>query len=122
MTRGRKAAILTAALVAAGAIGGGAAVASGAFDDDAPEERRAEEAFTEEHLARVAVSRAEAEAAALAARPGTVLESNLEDEEGALVWEVEVSDGSRVWEVGVDPQTGEVLGSGGEEDGGAGEG
>lgn len=47
---------------------------------------------------------------ALAARPGTVRESELEDEHGRTAWKVEIRDGSGAkWEVYVDAVSGEVL-------------
>jgi uncharacterized membrane protein YkoI len=117
--------ILTAvvAVAVAGALAGGVAYAIGGSDDDSPAESRSERAFTEAHQDEAAVSKDEAESAALAAQPGTVLESELEDEGGGLIWEVEIDDGTQIYEVTVDAQTGEILGGenegaeGGEEDG-----
>jgi uncharacterized membrane protein YkoI len=106
----RKLIIVAGGTVAALALAGGAAVASGAFDDDSPEERRAEAAFTEARAGDVGVTRAEAEAAALRERPGSVVESNLEDEGDGLAWEVAVSDGATLWEIQIDARTAEVLG------------
>jgi uncharacterized membrane protein YkoI len=106
----RKVIIVAGGAVAVLAMAGGAAVASGAFDDDSPEERRAEAAFTEAHAGDVAIARAEAEAAALRERPGSVVESNLEDEGDGLAWEVAVTDGSTLWEIQIDAWTAEVLG------------
>jgi uncharacterized membrane protein YkoI len=106
----RKLMIVAGGTVAAVALAGGAAVASGAFDDDSPGERRAEAAFTEAHAGDVGVTRAEAEAAALRERPGSVVESNLEDEGDGLAWEVAITDGSTLWEIQIDARTAQVLG------------
>jgi uncharacterized membrane protein YkoI len=106
----RKLMIVAGGTVAALALAGGAAVASGAFDDDSPQERRAEAAFTEAHAGDVPVTEAEAKAAALRERPGSVVESNLEAEGDGLAWEVAVTDGSILWEIQVDARTAEVLG------------
>jgi uncharacterized membrane protein YkoI len=114
-------AIVTVAV--AGALAGGVAYAVGRSDDDSRAESRSERAFMEAHQDEAAVSQDEAEAAALDAQPGTVLESELEGEGGGLIWEVEIDDGTQIHEVTVDAQTGEVLGGesegaeGSEEDG-----
>jgi uncharacterized membrane protein YkoI len=104
--------ILTAvvAVAVAGALAGGVAYAIGRSDDDSPAESRSERAFTVAHQDEAAVSQDEAEAAALQAQPGTVLESELEGEGGGLIWEVEIDDGTQIHEVTVGAQTGEVLG------------
>ena len=98
------------AVAVAGALAGGVAYAIGRSDDDSPAESKSERAFTEAHRDEVAVSRDEAEAAALQVRPGTVLESELEAEDGGLIWEVEIQGGNQIHDVTVDAQTGEVLG------------
>ena len=109
--------ILTAvvAVAVAGALAGGVAYAVGRSDDDSPAESRSERAFMEAHQDEAAVSQDEAEAVALDAQPGTVLESELEGEGGGLIWEVEIDDGTQIHEVTVDAQTGEVLGGESEE-------
>jgi uncharacterized membrane protein YkoI len=99
-----------AALVVGGALAGGAAYAVGRSNDDTPSEQRAERAFTQAHQDRAAIGRAEAEARALKARPGTVVESELEAGRSGLIWEVEIDDGSALHEVTIDATTGEVLG------------
>jgi uncharacterized membrane protein YkoI len=117
--------ILTAivALAAAGALAGGVAYAVGRSDDDSPAESRSELAFTKAHQDEATVSQDEAEAAALEAQPGMVLESELEAGGNGLIWEVEIDDGTGIHEVTVDAQTGEILGGetegaeGSEEDG-----
>ena len=105
--------ILTAvvAVAVAGAFAGGVAYAIGRSDDDSPAESRSERAFTGAHQDEAAVSRDEAEAAALDAQPGTVLESELEAQGGGLIWEVEIDDGTQIHEVTVDAKSGEILGA-----------
>jgi uncharacterized membrane protein YkoI len=91
------------------------AYAVGRMDDDTPAENRSELAFTKAHQDDAAVSQDKAEATALEAQAGTVLESELEAEGGGLIWEVEIDDGTQIHEVTVDAQTGDVLG--GEQEG-----
>lgn len=104
--------IVTAIIVlaAAGALAGGVAYAVGRSDDDSPAESRSELAFTKAHQDEATVTQDEAEAAALEAQPGTVLESELEAGGDGLIWEVEIEDGTGIYEVTVDAQTGEILG------------
>ncbi len=94
--------VLVVAMTAVLLIVGGVAAAVALSGDDLPE---------------VPVTQDEAVAAATAAVPGDVLEVELEKENGVVGYEVEIktSDGSMV-EVMVDPQTGEVLGQGPDDD------
>ncbi len=56
------------------------------------------------------VTQAQAEAAAKAAQPdGTVTKSELEEEHGYLVWQVEVKHGKQETEFSIDPGTGQIL-------------
>ncbi len=56
------------------------------------------------------VPQAQAEAAALAAQPdGKVVQSKLENEEGYLVWQVDVEHGKMTIQFSVDPGTGQIL-------------
>ncbi|MFD9465760.1 PepSY domain-containing protein [Streptomyces sp. NPDC060027] len=49
---------------------------------------------------------------ALAHTPGTAVGAELDDEHGAVIWEVEIIDPAGAWrDVRVDPSTGKVLGS-----------
>ncbi len=110
MMRGRTVGVLTA-LAAVVALAGGVAFAVGRADDDTPAERQAERAFTAAHEDQAAVDRSEAEAAALEAHPGTVIESELESDGDGLIWEIEIDQGSAIREVTVDAQNGRVLGA-----------
>jgi uncharacterized membrane protein YkoI len=103
--------VVVGAMAAAGALAGGVASAVGGSNDDSPGEQRAEEAFTAAHRDEVAVSRAEAEATAREATPGTVIHAELEAEGGTFVWEIEIEDGRALHEVTVDAETGDVLGT-----------
>ncbi|MBA2944609.1 PepSY domain-containing protein [Streptomyces himalayensis] len=76
--------------------------------DDASED--AADDGTEAKAARV--SAVEAIAAALAHTPGTAVSADLEDEDRALVWDVDVLTKGNEWRsVQVDPGTAKVLGS-----------
>jgi len=111
MSTKRRLAWLGAAVLVVGGLAGGVAYAARSADDDSPSEARSEQAFMAANLAQAAVGQEEAEAAALAARPGTVLESELEQGAGGLIWEVEIGDGTSIHEVVVDAQSGQVLGT-----------
>ncbi len=61
-------------------------------------------------LAKLArVDRAHAESAALAAQPGQVVQTRLEDEEGFLVWQIDVKNANTATEVSIDAGNGKVL-------------
>lgn len=61
-------------------------------------------------LAKLArVDRTRAEAAALAAHPGQIQQSRLENEEGFLVWQIDVRDANAATEVSIDAGDGTVL-------------
>jgi len=96
-----------AAVVVAAGIGSAALAAS--QHSDPPAERQAEAAYTDAHRGDAAVSQADAERIALAARPGTVVESHLQSEGQGLRWEVKIDDGGRVSEVQLDPSTGAIV-------------
>ncbi|MEH6758806.1 MAG: PepSY domain-containing protein [Parasphingorhabdus sp.] len=59
--------------------------------------------------ASVALSEQEAASIALVAAPGEVLESELENEDGLMVYEFEIQQGDAIREVEVDANTGAVL-------------
>ncbi len=71
------------------------------------------ESSDSEYLQKVdaaAISVSEIVAAALAHSPGRILELELDEEEGAIVWEVEVADTrGRTTEFDIDAATGEVI-------------
>lgn len=77
--------------------------------EDTAGEAAEERAYTDAHRRTVAVSQAQAEAAALAAKPGRVFDAHLQTEDGQMVWEVKTDDGSSVWEIQIDPQNGSVV-------------
>ncbi|MFF2012823.1 PepSY domain-containing protein [Streptomyces sp. NPDC058195] len=108
--------IVIAAVTAAVLAGGGAATAV-AFADDNGHDREARSSVADDGTARVDVK--DAVAAALRAVPGTATEAELDDEDGGLVWEVDVygSDKAR-HDVTVDAGNGKVLGQHTDEDDG----
>ncbi|MFI6947601.1 PepSY domain-containing protein [Streptomyces sp. NPDC050422] len=95
--------IVIAAVTAAVLVGGGTATAV---------------AFADDHDSRDAgsgaaarVSAGDAASSAVRAVPGTVTEAELDDEDGALVWELDVYGSDKVWhDVTVDAGSGKVLG------------
>ncbi|MFE7466657.1 PepSY domain-containing protein [Streptomyces sp. NPDC057499] len=101
------------AAVTAAVLAGGTAATAVAFADDNDSEVRSSVASG--HAAKVDVK--EAVAAALKAVPGTATEAELDDEDGGLVWEVDVygSDKAR-HDVTVDAGNGKVLGKHTDED------
>ncbi|MGW7263457.1 PepSY domain-containing protein [Streptomyces sp. NPDC054842] len=82
-------------------------------DDDRNETRDDDSRDGEDAAAKSAkVSAAEAIEAALARTPGTAVAADLDDDGGAVAWEVDVlGKGDTVHGVRVDPATGKVLGS-----------
>lgn len=62
------------------------------------------------------VSQQQAEAAALAVQPGTVVKSKLDDEDGYLVWQVDVKHAKGTTEIAVDAGNAKVLAAEAEED------
>ncbi|MFI6964797.1 PepSY domain-containing protein [Streptomyces sp. NPDC050255] len=94
--------IVIAAVTAAVLVGGTAAAAVAIADDN---DGRAAGSST------ARVSAGEAAASAVRAVPGSVTEAELDDEDGALVWELDVYGSDRVWhDVTVDAGNGKVLG------------
>ena len=101
-------------------IGGGTGLAlaqgGGPSGADTPGQEASDAAAERAEAARLAptakVSRADAQAAARADTPGTVVEAQLGDEDGTVVWEIGVraADGTG-HEVKVDGATGAVLSS-----------
>jgi uncharacterized membrane protein YkoI len=62
------------------------------------------------------VTQQEAEAAALAALPGKVIKAKLDDEDGYLVWKIDVKHDKGVTEVAVDAGNAKVLAAEAEDD------
>lgn len=95
--------IVIAAVTAAVLVGGGTATAV---------------AFADDHDSRDAgsgagsrVTAGDAASSAVRAVPGTVTEAELDDEDGALVWELDVYGSDQAWhDVTVDAGNGKVLG------------
>jgi uncharacterized membrane protein YkoI len=90
-------------------IGGVAWGASSTHDPAA--ERAAEAAYTAAHRAQAAVSQVDAERTATSTRPGSILETHLQNEDNGLRWETKIADRSGVWEVQIDAATGRVVSS-----------
>ncbi|MFJ8393778.1 PepSY domain-containing protein [Streptomyces sp. NPDC094144] len=100
--------IVIAAVTAAVLIGGGAATAVALADDDG-HDSAARNSTAGGTTARTTVG--EAVTAAVAAVPGTVTEAELDEEDGRLVWELDVYGSDRSWhDVTVDPGSGKVTG------------
>lgn len=95
--------IVIAAVTAAVLVGGGTATAVAFADDhDSRDTGRGTAAR---------VSAGDAASSAVRAVPGTVTEAELDDEDGALVWELDVYGTDKVWhDVTVDAGNGKVLG------------
>lgn len=106
--------IVIAAVTAAVLVGGGAAtaVALTGGDSHGGDARTAGSSRTTDGgttTARVTVG--DAVEAAVRAVPGTVTEAELDDEDGRLVWELDVYGSDKAWhDVTVDPGNGKVLG------------
>lgn len=62
------------------------------------------------------VSQQQAEAAALAVQPGQVVKAKLDDEEGYLVWQIDVKHDRGTTEIAVDAGNSKVLAAEAEED------
>lgn len=93
--------IVIAAVTAAVLVGGTAATAVAFADDDG----RGAGSGT------ARVSAGDAASSAVRAVPGTVTEAELDDEDGALAWELDVYGSDKVWhDVTVDAGNGKVLG------------
>ncbi|MFF2959758.1 PepSY domain-containing protein [Streptomyces sp. NPDC057963] len=100
--------IVIAAVTAAVLAGGGAATAVALADGDG-RDRDTRSSAASGGTARVTVG--DAVAAAVGAVPGTVTEAELDDEDGRLVWELDVHGSDKVrHDVTVDAGNGAVLG------------
>ena len=108
------------------AIGTGAAIASGkAGTTKLPDEVKSasikvpEDTETQADFAKLArVTQQEAEAAALAVQPGQVVQAKLDDEDGYLVWQIDVKHAKGTTEIAVDAGNSKVLAAEAEEDDG----
>ncbi|MEU9759656.1 PepSY domain-containing protein [Streptomyces sp. NPDC047985] len=100
---------VVAAVAAAVLVGGGTATAV-AFADEGHDRDAARSSAPSGQPARVDIGGATA--AAVKAVPGTVTEAELDDEDGGLVWELEVYGSDGTWhDVTVDAGNGKVLGT-----------
>ena len=114
----------TQALTALGlvaALGTGTALATGAIDF--PDEVKSSSIklprgveSQAEFAKHAKVTQQEAEAAALAALPGEVVKAKLDDEDGYLVWQIDVKHAKGVTEVAVDAGNTKVLAMEAEDD------
>ncbi|PZP58920.1 MAG: hypothetical protein DI596_07235 [Azospira oryzae] len=114
----------TQALTALGlvaALGTGTALATGAIDF--PDEVKSSSIklprgveSQAEFAKHAKVTQQEAEAAALAALPGEVVKAKLDDEDGYLVWQIDVKHAKGVTEVAVDAGNAKVLAMEAEDD------
>ncbi|MWA13672.1 PepSY domain-containing protein [Streptomyces sp. BA2] len=88
-------------------------------DDDRDDDRYDDRDDAKENTAEVKaakVTAADAIDAALAKHSGTAVSAELDDEDGGLVWDVDLLKGDAWTSVQVDPGTGKVLGSHTEQD------
>lgn len=116
----RTAKILTAVTFVA-ALAGGTAFATGAVK--LPDEVKSSSiklprgVETQAELAKFAkVTQQQAEAAALAVMPGQVVKAKLDDEDGYLVWQIDIKHAKGVTEVAVDAGNAKPLAMEAEED------
>jgi len=79
-------------------------------DDEFDDENEDEDLNEADYLDQISISRSQAEAIALDyTTGGDVLESELELENGVLVWEVDINFDGEIYQIVVDANTGEVL-------------
>ncbi|MGN2392800.1 PepSY domain-containing protein [Pelomicrobium sp. G1] len=109
------------ALSLVAALGTGAAFAAGAIDF--PDEVKSSSIklprgveSQAEFAKHAKVAQQEAEAAALSALPGEVVKAKLDDEDGYLVWQIDVKHTTGVTEVAVDAGNAKVLAMEAEDD------
>ena len=102
------------ALSLVAALGTGTALATGAIDF--PDEVKSSSIklprgveSQAEFAKHAKVAKQEAEAAALAALPGEVVKAKLDDENGYLIWQIDVKHAKGVTEVAVDAGNAKVL-------------
>ncbi|MFD6433582.1 PepSY domain-containing protein [Streptomyces venezuelae] len=80
-------------------------------DDDRKDDDRDDAAENTAEVKAAKVTAADAIEAALADTSGTAVSAELDDEDGGLVWDVDILKGKTWHNVEVDPGTGKVLGS-----------
>ncbi|WP_409238832.1 PepSY domain-containing protein [Streptomyces sp. PA5.6] len=85
-------------------------------DDDRKDDDRDDAAENTAEAKAAKVTAADAIKAALADTSGTAVSAELDDEDGGLVWDVDILKGKTWHSVEVDPGTGKVLGSWTEKD------
>ena len=115
---------ILSALTLMAAIGTGAAIASGKVGNNKlPDEVKSasikvpENTESQSDFAKLArVSQQQAEAAALAVQPGQVVHAKLDDEDGYLVWQIDVKHPKGTTEIAVDAGNSKVLAAEAEED------
>lgn len=114
-----------AAVLTIGTLGGGAAIASAGSEDviggsvQAPEQEFENDRAKRELRSLAEITVPGAAQAAREARPGQVTEVEIEDEEGSVVYEVEVAgDDGAYYEMKVDAGNGDILKSETEDDSG----
>lgn len=117
---------ILSALTLVTALGAGAALAaSKAGGYELPDEVKSasikvpEDTETQADFAKLArVTQQEAEAAALAVQPGQVVQARLDDEDGYLVWQIDVKHDKGTTEIAVDAGNSTVLAAEAEENDG----
>lgn len=117
---------ILSALTLVTALGAGAALAaSKAGGYKLPDEVKSasikvpEDTETQADFAKLArVTQQEAEAAALAVQPGQVAQARLDDEDGYLVWQIDVKHDKGITEIAVDAGNSKVLAAEAEENDG----
>ncbi|MEW1691743.1 PepSY domain-containing protein [Streptomyces sp. NPDC091265] len=105
--------IVIAAVTAAVLVGGTAATAVAFADDDSSGSTATASTSGNSRVSSTTARVTVGDAVKAAARsvPGTVTEAELDDEDGGLVWELDVYGSDKAWhDVTVDPGNGKVLG------------
>lgn len=124
MTRTAKTLTVIALISALGA-GAGVAAASGKANAyNLPNEVKSSSIQVKENareeqasfLKLAKITQQQAEAAALKVQPGKVVKAKLDDEDGYLVWQIDIKHGKGTTEFAVDPGNGQVLAAEAEDD------
>lgn len=117
---------ILSALTLVTALGAGAAIASGkAGNNKLPDEVKSasikvpENTESQSEFVKLArVTQQQAEAAALTVQPGQVIQAKLDDEDGYLVWQIDVKHDKGTTEIAVDAGNRKVLAAEAEENDG----